>query len=398
MIKRMPKRTPIENLYAAAGIVVKWQSDFGCTIIHKGVKFVLEGDGWTTHVRLGEAIAKTLGIPTEMVAYPIIPDDVYKIGSKTDSPAGDWKAFQQALKAEADPTKPVPKLAFLETRLGEMIAEDWDNCQAPFVGRAAKHYKPADDEVIRGEGAEATLYRGSLPWLGEQWLCPDLTKTPFWKRLTDVVTFKLAIHQMPTLAKSKEMMKKAAAEGKLASLEDVSEITEDEIDLDDLCEGEDEETEDNDDATVLKDDEDDSEYEKKVHKKGSCSGEKAKRGINVGPNRGYSSGIRSLFRRAMKNEAFIASLKSTNGDLVKRMSHNKTLTRAAAAAIKKWRCTTDEESPMEDLLTKIDEISRGRDAIAAFLFKQILTDFTVDPVDLAVVNRAALKERLEGEI
>jgi len=99
----------------------------------------------------------------------------------------------------------------------------------------------------------------------------------------------------------------------------------------------------------------------------------------------------------MPDEGWIFSLKSTDGGLARAMmGRDRKAATIKIGELKKFG--RDGTRSLGELLCEIHRLAGGNVAIAATLFKQILTDFSLDMTSYTVINRSAAAEAPEGAI
>lgn len=118
-----------------------------------------------------------------------------------------------------------------------------------------------------------------------------------------------------------------------------------------------------------------------------------RKGIDVGKE--YNADLRALFNRSMPDEAIIETLKNSNGKLMRMMQYrDKSTTKPLIQKLKNFRASGPKcrrATPFDVMLREIDNLAQGQSGTAATLFKQLYTDFIIDPDGLGCTNRQALR-------
>jgi hypothetical protein len=387
---KMPKLISFETIMMASKVRIEWDAHFGFKISHRGNTLNVRGDGRTTHYRLLQYVAGMLGVPERAIQYPIIPDSVYKLGDWTGSISGDWQEFEDCIqtKAQAD------------------LSEDWCGLELTFEdfldAEVSVAWTYVNEKRMKrltlGEGEKqlddkAVIVRGRVPFHNGRHLMPRISDTAIAVFLEEVEWKCQLGTEVPSVEDllGAEQMDNAT---RAAETDYIEEST--------LGGGA---------ASPLWDNgrgEPCLAPAPRVVQPRVVAGLGAQNLIGVRPRdngRGiegladtaYNSGVRAMFRMTMPDEAWIFSLKSTDGGLARAMmGRDKKTATVKIGELKKF--ARDEPRSLGELLVEIHRLAGGNTATGATLFKQILTDFAVDLTSYTVVNRSAASGAPDGAV
>jgi hypothetical protein len=387
---KMPKLISFETIMMASNVRIVWGPDFGFSISHRGNTLEVRGDGRTTHYRLLQYVANKLGVPDRAIQYPIIPDNVYTLGSWTGSISGDWQEFEKCVH-----TRDMAELK--EDWCGlEVSFEDFLDAEVPVAWAYVTEKKMKRLTLSEGERQledKAVIVRGELPWYNGRYLMPRIADTAIAIFLEEV-QWKCQLG--PEVPSVDELMGAVKMDDDEVAAE--TDYIEDSV----LGGGALSPLWDNGrgapqfpaaQCTVQLRVAAGPGAQNLIGVRPGASG----RGIEGLADTAYNSGVRAMFRMTMPDEAWIFSLKSTEGGLARAMmGRDRKTASVKIGEMKKFG--RDGARSLAELLCEMHRLAGGNTAIAATLFKQILTDFALDMTSYTVVNRSAAAEAPEGAI
>lgn len=387
---KMPKLISFETIMMASNVRIVWGADFGFSISHRGNTLEVRGDGRTTHYRLLQYVAGKLGVPDRSIQYPIIPDHVYTLGSWTGTISGDWQEFERCIH-----TREMAELK--EDWCGlEVSFEDFLDAEVPVAWAYVTEKKMK--RLTLGEGErqledKAVIVRGELPFCGGRYLMPKIADTAIAIFLEEV-QWKCQLG--PEVPSVEDLM------GAVQMNDDEVAAETDYIEESTLGGGAASPLWDNGRGAPQLPAAPCTVTLRVVTGPGAQNliGVRPKdngRGIEGLADTAYNSGVRAMFRMTMPDEAWIFSLKSTEGGLARAMvGRDRKSATAKIGEMKKFG--RDRTRSLGELLCEIHRLAGGNVAIAATLFKQILTDFSLDLTSYTVINRSSAAEAPEGAI